>query len=126
MTNEVWLIIFKCMAESVININSNTTKKKPRGKAFSKGDPNINRKGRPKNFDALRALALEIAHREIKDEEGNVLTIAEGIMRKWAVSKDARLQKAFIEIAFGKVPDVIQQSGEVKIRVEYIKKKPNE
>lgn len=113
--------------ENIININSNTTgKKKPRGKAFVKGDPNINRTGRPRNFDALRELALEIAHREIKDEQGNVLTVAEGIMRKWATSKDARLQKAFIEIAFGKVPDILQQSGEVKIRVEYIKKQTNE
>ncbi len=29
---------------------------------FTKGDPRINRNGRPKSFDALRALAQEIAH----------------------------------------------------------------
>ena len=35
--------------------------RKPGGK-FVKGDPRINRNGRPKSFDALRALAQEIAH----------------------------------------------------------------
>lgn len=31
------------------------------GKGFVKGDPRINRKGRPKSFDALRARAIEIS-----------------------------------------------------------------
>jgi hypothetical protein len=31
-------------------------------KPFAKGDKRINRKGRPKTFDALRQLAQTIAH----------------------------------------------------------------
>ena len=68
------------------------------GKGFVKGDPRINRKGRPKSFDALRALAQEIAHEEaISDGQpiiinGKIVTVTEAILRKWAASKDPRLQ----------------------------------
>ena len=84
----------------------------PTGKGgFKKGDPRINRKGRPKNFDKLRELALQIAHEEAKAEKkcvvinGKKATVAEMILRKWATSKNPTLQKSFMEIAFGKVPN---------------------
>ena len=85
---------------------------------FKKGDPRINRKGRPKNFDALRTLALAIAHEVAvsKDKQcvvinGKKVTVAEAILRKWATSGNHQLQKAFIEIAFGKVPDITEITG---------------
>lgn len=84
------------------------------GKPFSKGDPRINRKGRPKSFDALRALALQIAHEaKLKDGEpitieGHVVTVVEDILRSWATSRNPLLQKSFIEVAFGKVPDEVK------------------
>ena len=80
-------------------------------KPFKKGDPRINRKGRPKSFDKLRELALQIAHEEAKKDKkcivinGRKATVAEVILRAWAASKNPTLQKSFMEIAFGKVPD---------------------
>jgi len=80
-------------------------------KPFKKGDPRINRKGRPKSFDKLRELALQIAHEEAKNKgecvviEGKKVTIAEMVLRQWASSKNPTLQKSFMEIAFGKVPE---------------------
>lgn len=77
------------------------------GKGFVKGDPRINRKGRPRNFDALRELAQQIAHEKITEVNGHGATVAEMILRKWASSNNPKLQRAFIEVAFGKVPDNI-------------------
>lgn len=88
------------------------TKEKRRvGRPFEKGDPRINRKGRPRSFDALRNLAQEIAHEiatrnnePVLDGQGNPITVAELIMRQWATSREPALQQKFVEIAFGKVP----------------------
>ena len=84
-------------------------------KPFVKGDPRINRKGRPKTFDAFRALAQEIAHETAVDKDkneiisnGHKVTVAEAILRKWAASQNPQFQKAFVEIAFGKVPDNVK------------------
>jgi hypothetical protein len=87
------------------------------GKGFTKGDPRINRKGRPKTFDALRSLAQEIAHETIKENgqpiliDGREITVAEAILRQWASSIEPRLQVKFVEVAFGKVPDEILLGG---------------
>ena len=81
------------------------------GKGFVKGDKRINRKGRPKTFDALRALAQEIAHEVIVQKDGTQLTVTQGILRKWAGSNDPRLQIQFMDIAFGKVPAPVEISG---------------
>ena len=83
----------------------------PNSKPFVKGDPRINRKGRPSDFDGLRVLAKEIAHEAAISGgqpviiNGHKCTAAEIILRQWAMSKNPILQRAFIEIAFGKVPD---------------------
>jgi hypothetical protein len=97
---------------------SNTGDNRPTNKGqFKKGDPRINRKGRPKDFDALRALAQQIAHEEAQNAGkplvigGHVVTVTEAILRSWAQSKDPRLQQAFMQIAFGKVPDTVQLTG---------------
>ena len=106
------------MSDSSNTAGNTKPKAKPRGKPFVKGDPRINRKGRPKSFDALRELALAISHEKVRTEAGEVIVInghsvttAEAIMRRWAISRDPRLQKAFVEIAFGKVPTPLEHTG---------------
>ena len=87
------------------------------GKGFVKGDPRINRKGRPKSFDALRELAQQIGHEPVAVGDKRI-TVTEAILRQWAQSKNPQLQRAFIEIAYGKVPDKldINSAGELVIR----------
>jgi len=87
---------------------------------FKKGDARINRKGRPKSFDALRELALQIAHECAIDKTGKPLvisghkvTVAEAILRTWAKSNNPKLQQNFIEVAFGKVPAAIVIDAEI-------------
>ena len=95
--------------------------RKPNKGQFKKGDPRINRKGRPKNFDALRELALQIAHEPVTGKDGNCVvisgrkvTVAEMILRKWATSGNSKLQQGFIEVAFGKVPTNIDIKSDGK------------
>lgn len=86
---------------------------------FKRNDPRINRHGRPKSFVAMRTLAQAIAHEvatradgEPVTVDGHALTIVEAILRSWAQSKDARLQMAFVEIAYGKVPNTVHLAGD--------------
>jgi hypothetical protein len=84
---------------------------------FVKGDPRINRKGRPKSFDKLRSLAVEMASEQAVDKNGEPIllhgkpvTNAQLIMYQWLTDK--KYQKDFIEVAFGKVPQGVQLTGE--------------
>ena len=82
-------------------------RKMPKGVPFVKGDSRCWRKGRPPSFDQLRALAQAIAQEEIIGN-GRTMTRVEAMLRIWSASKEPTLQKAFMEIAFGKVPDKIE------------------
>lgn len=106
--------------------------KPPKSGQFKKGnDPRRWKYGKPKDFDALRELAQQIAHEaatradgspvviggtKTVDQEtglaiivgGHTATIAEMILRQWAQSGKPQLQQGFIEIAFGKVPTPIE------------------
>ena len=92
---------------------------------FTKGDPRINRKGRPRSFDALRELAQQIAHEGAQQGgqpiviNGHTVTVAEAILRQWATSKNPQLQRAFVEVAFGKVPDKLELSGDTHIVIDW-------
>ena len=85
-------------------------------KPFVKGDPRCSRKGRPKSFDKLRALAVGIAQEQAVDQKGNPIlwngkpvTNAELMLRMWLTDK--KYQKDFAEVAFGKVPDKVELTG---------------
>ena len=95
-------------------------------KPFVKGDPRINRKGRPKSFDQLRSLAQQIAHEVAKAGnepvviDGHAVTVAEAVLRSWFTSKNPALVMRAMEVAFGKVPDVHEVTvNDLTIRVVY-------
>lgn len=79
----------------------------PVGIPFTKGDPRINRNGRPRTFDAVREIAQSICHEELELKDGRKIQVVEAVLRAWAKSPEPQLQKAFIEYAFGKVPDKV-------------------
>ena len=81
-------------------------------KGLVKGDARINRKGRPRSYDQLRKLAQAIANETTTDNEGNQITTIVAILRSWATSKQPSLQIAFVEYAFGKVPDKHEHDGD--------------
>lgn len=88
----------------------------PTGKGgFQDRKHQINRTGRPKSFDQLRALAQEIAHEVAKDKSGHEVTVngkratvAEMILRQMAT--DPKRQQTFLEISYGKVPQPVEMS----------------
>lgn len=93
---------------------TNTAPEQPNprpGRPFVKGDPRINRKGRPRSFDALRKLAQALANEPAVDGktgapivvDEHVATQAEMIMR--AMMRDN--PERFVEIAYGKVPQPV-------------------
>ena len=105
----------------------------PPANGFDKRKHAINRNGRPKTFDAVRTLAQQIAHETAKAGgsevviDGHRVTVTEAILRQWATSKDARLQQAFMEWAYGKPPQEVKHQGSdggpVVLRVEYVNKR---
>ena len=105
-------------------------------KPFVKGDPRINRGGRPKTFDAWRTLTVEVLREPAKDKYGKFIVIvdeisetekdekgkplivkshiatnAEMIARKWM--ENPKRQQSLIEAAYGKVPIVIEQQEKI-------------
>ena len=95
-------------------------------KPFKPKDPRINRKGRPKSFDAARALAQQIAHEVLTGDGGKPLTVngalvtrIEAIFREMSTSRDHRKQELFLAYAVGKPKEQIEASGKIELVVTY-------
>lgn len=74
-------------------------------KPFTKGDPRINRNGRPKNADIMRQVAHDLCYEPVDLSTDMVArSHLETIIRDWLTSGDFRKQRAVLEIAFGRVP----------------------
>ena len=86
---------------------------------FVKGDPRINRKGRPKTFDQLRALAVKIAGEPISEQDK--ITRIEAMLKLMSSSRNPADKKLFLEYAYGKVKDELELNtqGVQKVVIEY-------
>ena len=102
-----WLLL--CLAACMSPAYADVLVILPESGRFVKGDPRINRKGRPKTFDAFRELAQQISHEPaISDGQkleinGHVVTVAEAILRRWAASKVhacGNINACYIQLTF--------------------------
>lgn len=98
-------------------------------KPFKKNDPRINRKGRPKSFDALRELAQEIAIEPAKTADGQPLVINDKVVTRIEAAlrmmlTDKKLFSTFLEYAYGKPKVELEHTGsgdkgEILLKVVY-------
>jgi len=89
---------------------------------FVKGDKRINRKGRPRSFDALRKLAIKIAGETIPNPQGEDYTRIEEMLRVLTSSRAPADRALFLAYAYGKPKDEIETSGNVTLNVVYKEK----
>ena len=78
-------------------------KKPPKSGQFVKGDPRINRTGRPKNINLLREIFEARADKNIEDFMRPDTNCIEAIADDWLNSSDYKKQRAALEIIFGKL-----------------------
>jgi hypothetical protein len=94
---------------------------------FVKGDKRINRKGRPRTFDALRKLAIKIAGETIPNPQGEDYTRIEAMLRVLTSSKAPADRALFLAYAYGKPRDELDiTTGGDKIVVQLVKDKDAE
>lgn len=88
---------------------------------FAKGDPRINRLGRPKSFDALRKLAQQISAEALQSGDGEVVTRIEALLRVMSSSKNNADRALFLAYAYGKPAQIIGGSASLEpIKIELI------
>lgn len=86
------------------------------GKGFVKGDPRINRRGRPRTFDALRKLAIKIAGENVPESE---VTRIEALLRVMSSSRNPADRALFLAYAYGKPKEQIEQEIKTEVTIKY-------
>lgn len=101
-------------------------------KPFKKGDPKINRNGRPRRSDLFRQQALEIlCEPMLIDGKPIGMSRLEYLLREWLNSGVFKKQLAVIQYAYGKVPNnppfngrdaqiVVDWNGKITSHIEYL------
>jgi hypothetical protein len=122
------------MTNDTVKTASNSTKKVP-GKPFVKGDPRINRKGRPtKDQIGERKLWQDVfaEYLTTTDDNGNVVIVMDEITGKPLTRLKARIRVATgsrnahefglaLERAYGKVSQPLDIGGEGGLTIKIIK-----
>ena len=120
-TDEKALVQKRKQRPKPVSKTASNSKKRVFGVPFKKGDPRINRKGRPNTFNEFRKLAVDLAKEPLVDKNGDpvkfpgrtdITSRSKAILLQWAQSTDIRKQEKFIEYAFGKVPQKTEVTGE--------------
>ena len=95
-------------------------------KPFVKGDPRINRNGRPRKSDELQRMLLAKWDAPVVDasgktktnpETGKPLTYGEAVEQR--LFNDPKLYPELLNRAWGKVKDEVESTGEVTIKIVY-------
>ena len=106
------------MDENLAVNTAENTPNKSRGKPFVKNDVRINRKGRPRTFEAFRKLAIKIAGENADEED---VTRAVLMLREMSRSKNPADRALFLAYAYGKPHEQIDLNTEGKIEVRLVK-----
>lgn len=106
--------------------------------AFVKGDPRINRKGRPKTHDALRKMIQEVLNEEVEvvvpsanareAKKGKTKTVLmtrlEQMIQNMVFSTAAGDHDNLLKHGFGEPPKEVQHGGAVTLTVRYDEEAP--
>ena len=114
------------------NTAGNSEKRVP-GDPFKKGDPRINRKGRPRVADELRDLILDVLSEKAKTKDGGAVVIdghaatnIEVIVRRMIT--DPKQFAILLERAYGKVtqPVNLSQDTPLEVTTRIVRKKADD
>ncbi len=99
-------------------VPTKTGKKKPRGKPFVKGDPRINKKGRPRDIDTLKTFIQRIADESVGQGEHPEWTRLEVLIRYMFSSRSPEDRKQLLRYGYGEVPIM---SGNLNVNIDWSK-----